>query len=94
VLRHVARFASPDAAVGAGSLLAPMPGVLARLEVGAGERVEQGQVVVIVESMKMEHPVRAPLTGTVAEILVRPGQQVETGAVLVVVTPDDETPAD
>ena len=61
---------------------------------GAGERVEQGQVVVIVESMKMEHPVRAPLTGTVAEILVRPGQQVETGAVLVVVTPDDETPAD
>ena len=56
-----------------------------RVDVVAGEVVEQGQVLVVLEAMKMEHPVRAGVAGTVTEVLVTAGDQVEDGAVLAVV---------
>lgn len=49
-----------------------------------GQRVEEGEALVIVESMKMEIPVEAPCTGTVAEIACAEGQPVEEGQALVV----------
>jgi acetyl/propionyl-CoA carboxylase alpha subunit len=69
----------------AGSLVAPMPGLVARVAVRPGDRVEAGTVLVVMEAMKMEHAVAAPGPGQVREILVRPGEQVGAGTVLAVV---------
>jgi propionyl-CoA carboxylase alpha chain len=84
VLRRLPRFPAPEREVGAGSLVAPMPGIVARVSVAAGESVEAGQEVLVVESMKMEHAVRAPTAGVVATIRVEAGSQVEAGSVLAV----------
>ncbi|WP_425547596.1 acetyl-CoA carboxylase biotin carboxyl carrier protein subunit [Arthrobacter ramosus] len=62
-----------------------MPGSVVRLEVSAGERVAAGQIVLVLEAMKMEHVVRAPVDGTVSGILVEQGQQVDLGQILAVV---------
>ncbi len=67
-----------------GSLHAPMPGKILRLDVAPGETVEEGQVMLVLEAMKMEHTLRAPHAGQVSEVLCREGDQVESGAVLVV----------
>jgi acetyl/propionyl-CoA carboxylase alpha subunit len=71
-----------------GSALAPMPGSVVRVAVAGGQRVEAGQVLVVLEAMKMEHAVHAGRAGTVAEVDVAEGDQVETGRLLVVVEPD------
>jgi biotin carboxyl carrier protein len=84
-LTEVARFPDPESAVAAGSLLAPMPGNVVRLLVAEGDEVTQGQVLLALEAMKMEHSIRAPHNGTVHEVRVGVGQQVETGALLLVV---------
>jgi biotin carboxyl carrier protein len=84
-LREVPRFPDPEGAVAAGSLLAPMPGSVVRLLVGEGDEVTQGQVLVALEAMKMEHSIRSPHDGVVHEVHVAVGQQVETGEVLLVV---------
>ncbi len=81
------RFAPPADAVPTGSLLAPMPGSLVRIAVAEGDSVSVGDVIVVLEAMKMEHAVRAPYSGTVAKVLVTGGQQVTAGAVLAVVEP-------
>ncbi len=88
--RLVARERYPVAAeqVAEGSSLAPMPGSVVRVAVAAGDRVEAGQVLVVLEAMKMEHTVAAGGPGTVAEVAVAEGDQVETGRVLVVVEAD------
>lgn len=74
--------------VAEGSALAPMPGSVVRLSVAVGDRVEAGQVLVVLEAMKMEHAVHAGATGMVVEIDVAEGDQVETGRVLAVVEVD------
>jgi propionyl-CoA carboxylase alpha chain len=79
------RFPSAEEHEAAGSLHAPMPGRVSRVDATVGDRVEQGQVLVVLEAMKMEHSLRAPHDGTVIERLCEPGDQVEAGAVLVVV---------
>jgi 3-methylcrotonyl-CoA carboxylase alpha subunit len=58
--------------------------------VSAGDVVAQGDVLVVLEAMKMEHSIRAPRDGTVESVLVKDGEQVERGAVLVVVVPSEE----
>ncbi|MEU4835851.1 biotin carboxylase N-terminal domain-containing protein [Streptosporangium sp. NPDC023615] len=68
-----------------GSLTAPMPGTVLRVDVGPGEAVGAGQTVVVLEAMKMEHRITAPAPGTVAAVNVTPGRQVEAGAVLAVI---------
>ena len=74
--------------VAEGSSLAPMPGSVVRVAVAPGDRVATGQVLVVLEAMKMEHAVNAGGPGTVAEVAVAEGDQVETGRVLVVVEAD------
>jgi propionyl-CoA carboxylase alpha chain len=91
-LRPVPRFTDPTAQVGAGSLLAPMPGTVARVGVSVGDRVAQGQPLLWLEAMKMEHVIASPAAGLVADLLVAAGQQVEVGSVLAVVKPEEEPP--
>jgi biotin carboxyl carrier protein len=68
-----------------GSALAPMPGGVVRVAVAEGDTVESGQLLVVLEAMKMEHAVHAATAGTVASVEVAEGDQVETGRILVVV---------
>jgi propionyl-CoA carboxylase alpha chain len=89
-LAEVARFPDPSTAHEVGSLLAPMPASVVRVEIGEGTVVTAGTPIVVLEAMKMEHTVRAPADGVVATILVTTGQQVESGQVLAVVQGDDE----
>ncbi len=74
-----------------GSALAPMPGGVVRVAVATGDAVEAGQVLVVLEAMKMEHAVHATAAGTVTEVNVSLGDQVETGGILVVI---EAEPAD
>ena len=66
------------------TILAPMPGLVLKVEVEVGQAVRAGQGVVVVEAMKMENELKAPADGVVASIFVQPGQTVDKGAVLIV----------
>jgi acetyl/propionyl-CoA carboxylase alpha subunit len=89
VLAERPRFPLPDSEVAAGSLVAPMPGTVVRVQAAPGDVVTAGQVLVVLEAMKMEHSVRSPHDGTVAEVRVASGQAVDSGTVLAVLdTPD------
>jgi len=82
-LIEVDRFPEPQADAVAGGLAAPMPGLVLSVAVVPGEAVVEGQLLVIVEAMKMEHRVNAPYAGTVSEVRVAVGDQV-AGDLLVV----------
>jgi propionyl-CoA carboxylase alpha chain len=84
-LVEVERYPEPGSGLAAGALTAPMPGTVVRVDVTEGATVDEGQVLVVLEAMKMEHAVRAPAPGRVSTVDVEPGQQVDSGAVLVVV---------
>ena len=71
-----------DAPIQGGRLSAPMPGKVVSFAVQAGDRVQAGQVLAIMEAMKMEHTIAAPKDGVVAELLYAPGDQVAEGAEL------------
>jgi len=86
----VARFPDSAGQTAAGSLLAPMPGIVARVGVAAGDQVTAGQPLLWLEAMKMEHVVSAPVAGIVTELPASAGQQVEVGTVLAVVKPQEE----
>jgi acetyl/propionyl-CoA carboxylase alpha subunit len=66
-----------------GVISAPMPGKITRVSVKAGERVSQGQALVVMEAMKMEYTLEADRDGVVGEVNVQIGQQVALGQVLV-----------
>jgi pyruvate carboxylase subunit B len=66
---------------------APMPGLVVKLEVAEGDRVEAGQGMAIVEAMKMENELRAEAPGVVARIHVVPGQAVEKDQILIELEP-------
>lgn len=68
---------------GPAPILAPMPGLIVRVNVKAGDRVEAGQGLVVMEAMKMENELRATAAGTVRSVEVSPGTAVEKGAMLV-----------
>jgi biotin carboxyl carrier protein len=63
-------------------IVAPMPGKVVRLLVKAGDKVEAGQGLLVVEAMKMQNEVRSPKTGTVERLLAKEGQAVNAGEVL------------
>jgi len=85
------RFTDPADQVAAGSLLAPMPGSVVSVLVEAGAAVRQGEPVLVLEAMKMQHTVAAPTDGVVTDLPVTTGQQVSAGEVLAVVTSDQHT---
>ena len=68
---------------GPAPLVAPMPGLIVRVNVTPGDAVRAGQGLVVMEAMKMENELRAAADGTVKAVLATPGTAVEKGAVLV-----------
>lgn len=68
---------------GPAPIIAPMPGLIVRVNVSVGDRVEAGQGLVVMEAMKMENELRAIAAGTVRSVEVSPGTAVEKGALLV-----------
>ena len=68
------------------ALTAPMPGRILAVRVTDGQKVEKGEVLVVLEAMKMEHAVKAPRAGTVSRLAAEPGKMVGLGDVLLDVT--------
>jgi len=68
---------------GATSVKAPMPGTVLSFKVSEGQAVKQGDVILILEAMKMENEIVAPASGTIAALRVAPGSAVNTGDALV-----------
>ena len=83
-LSEVPRFGDPEKVAPAGSLLAPMPGLVLRILAEVGAVVTAGQPLLVLEAMKMEQTVSAPAHGVVAELRAKAGEQVTTGQVLAV----------
>ncbi len=84
----VAAAAAPvaSAVTAAGeTVAAPMPGTILGVNVKEGDAIAAGQVLCILEAMKMENEIKAPKAGTIKQVLVSRGQSVETGAPLVVI---------
>jgi propionyl-CoA carboxylase alpha chain len=84
------RFEPPGGAEVSGGFVAAMPGKVLELRVKAGDAVKAGETLVVLEAMKMEHPMRATEDGVVNEVCVSEGDQVEAGTVLLVVASDED----
>ncbi|MBP7186370.1 MAG: biotin/lipoyl-binding protein [Ruminococcus sp.] len=67
------------------TVTAPMPGNILRVDVAQGDTVKAGQILVILEAMKMENEIVAPKDGTVAQVVTSKGAVVDTGSPLVVI---------
>ncbi len=72
----------PASSLRATRLIAPMPGVIVMCEKNVGEAVQSGDVVLVLEAMKMENLITAPLDGKVLSLLVKDGEKVEKGTLL------------
>ena len=83
-LSEIPRFGDPTKLAPAGSLLAPMPGLVLRVLAEPGAVVTAGQPLLVLEAMKMEQTVSAPADGVLAELRAKAGEQVSTGQVLAV----------
>jgi biotin carboxyl carrier protein len=82
--QQIQRLTGTRGSAGAGGTVrAPMPGLVVRVAVTAGQRVEAGAGLVVVEAMKMENELRAPRAGVVETVHVAPGATVEKGTPLV-----------
>ena len=78
--------AAPAAGLAAGEVIkSPMPGNILKINVAQGQQVNEGDVLIILEAMKMENEVVSTKTGTVAQIVTSKGAVVETGSPLVVI---------
>ena len=85
---EAAPAAAPAAAAvtGAGEPVnAPMPGTILKVNVANGQAVKEGDVLCILEAMKMENEIMAPKSGTITQVVVSKGAKVDTGAPLVVI---------
>ena len=85
MLKIKPRFVLPGIEIQAGSLTAPMPGKVIALNVKKGSKVKTGDVLVILEAMKMEHSIKASHNGVVSKVLITKDDQVENGAPLMIV---------
>jgi acetyl/propionyl-CoA carboxylase alpha subunit len=80
-IRELSRLSSAPS--GPAPLVAPMPGLIVRVNVKPGDTVAQGQGLVVMEAMKMENELRAVSAGTVKQVHAAPGTAVEKGTVLI-----------
>lgn len=71
-----------------GTVSANIPGKVVTVEVEEGQRVEEGQVILILEAMKMQNEIQAPVTGTVTTVHCSEGEAIEANVPLVVIEPD------
>ena len=79
-------FRSPAAVTGAGEAVnAPMPGTILKVNVAQGQAVKEGDVLCVLEAMKMENDIIAPKSGTVTQVVVAKGASVSSGDPLVVI---------
>ena len=85
VRRPTTEGAQSVSASGDGSVLSPMPGLIALVDVEPGQKVAKGDRLVIVEAMKMEHSLRAPFDGVIEAVKVAVGSKVDEGQVVVAV---------
>ena len=76
--------AAAPVAAGATTVSAPMPGKVLEVKVKAGDAVKSGDVLMILEAMKMQNEIMAPADGTVSDVRVSAGQTVSTGDVMIV----------
>ena len=74
---------SQDSSLSEGSLSAPMPGTILDVMVKKGQRVREGQTLLVMEAMKMEHRIQAPRAGEVTSVYFQKGDRVDMGANLV-----------
>ena len=88
-LTELPRYPRPESAEAAGGLVAPMPGTVLTAAVKTGDPVQKGDLLVVLEAMKMEHRITAPSDGIVSEVHVTQGDQVETDQLLVTVEVED-----
>ncbi len=80
------KAASPKAAAAAGEkVAAPMPGTIVSVNVSEGQSVKKGDVLVVLEAMKMENEIKAPRDGSISSVAVSKGASVDTGATLVTI---------
>ena len=78
--------AAAPAVTGAGeAVAAPMPGTILKVNVSVGQAIKEGEVLCVLEAMKMENDIMAPKAGTVTQVLVSKGSSVDTGAPMVVI---------
>jgi biotin carboxyl carrier protein len=68
-----------------GAVIAPIPGLILEIKVRVGESVRAGQVVAVMEAMKMENNLTAPVSGTIKEIRMQKGSEVSTGDVVILI---------
>lgn len=83
------RRASGGKSKKSGKVSANIPGKVVTVEVSVGDVVEEGQVVMILEAMKMQNEIQAPVAGTVTEIHCEEGQSIEANVPLLVITPPE-----
>ncbi|NQT47773.1 MAG: sodium-extruding oxaloacetate decarboxylase subunit alpha [Chloroflexi bacterium] len=73
-----------------GAVVCPMPGMMLSVKVSVGDRVNEGDVVAVIEAMKMQNDIHAPHSGVVKEVSVQGGDMVGSGDILMVVEPNGE----
>jgi acetyl-CoA/propionyl-CoA carboxylase biotin carboxyl carrier protein len=86
--RRAGGAAGGAAAAGTGAIAVPMQGTIVKVDVAVGDTVAVGQVVCVLEAMKMENNVQSDVAGVVAEVKVSAGQAVGAGDIAVVITPE------
>ena len=75
---------APVAAAAGEQVVSPMPGTIVRVNVKAGQSVKNGEVLAVLEAMKMENEIMAPHDATIVQVLANPGTKVDSGTPLLV----------